>query len=69
MSKTNLTGSVLYTKEAKQSKEKAIASLDATDPASPEEFDRIVKANALTGETKPNVHPTGNDRRTGNGSD
>lgn len=64
-----LTGSILYTTEAKQSKEKATASLEAKDPATQEELDRILKANALTGENKNHVHTTGDDRRTGGGSD
>ena len=67
MSKSNLTGSLLYTVESKQSKEKAVASLSVDDPKNVDEFNRIVKANALTGEKKEDVHTTGNDRRTGGG--
>ena len=59
---------VLYTTEANKSKGRTQASLKFEDPSSKEEFDRIVAANAI-GETKPNVHPTGNDGSTGGGSD
>lgn len=69
MSNKPVVGTILYTKESKQSKEKAAASLQDKDPESTEEFNRIVAANTVTGGAKPNVHTTGDDRRTGGGSD
>lgn len=60
---------VLYTTESTKSKNRTEASLKAKleDPANEEEFQRIVADNAI-GETQDNVHTTGNDRRTGGGS-
>lgn len=58
---------VLYTTESAKSKGRTNASLKAEDPANEEEFQRIVKANALTGENEDDVHTTGNDRSTGGG--
>lgn len=58
---------VLYTTESKKSKGRTNASLKAEDPATEEEFQRIVADNAI-GDNEEDVHTTGNDGRTGGGS-